>query len=127
MIFLNLFDRLIKKKDVYFKYSNEEQFTGEYNYDGKKIYCISKTFTTSSSNVTSWTDVGLVINNLYRVIDISGYGDDGTQFITVPRYESSSFYLLITFYSIKRGLTYKSVGYPSKKITVIVKYTKTTD
>lgn len=127
MIFLNLFDRFIKKKDVYFKHSNDEQFTGEYSYDGKKIYCITHTFTTSSSNVTSWTDVGLVIKDLYRVIDIQGYSDDASQFNTYPRYESSSNYLLLTFYTSARGMVYKSVGYPSKKITVNVKYTKTTD
>ena len=28
----------IEKKDIYFKYSTEEQFTGEYWIDGKKIY-----------------------------------------------------------------------------------------
>ena len=28
----------LRKKDVYFKYSTEEQFTGEYWIDGKKIY-----------------------------------------------------------------------------------------
>ena len=36
-------------------------------------------------------------------------------------------YLLLTFYTSARGMVYKSVGYPSKKITVNVKYTKTTD
>lgn len=126
MTFLNLFDRFIKKKDVYFKYSKKEQFTGEYNYDGKKIYCISKTFTTSSSNVTSWTIVELTISNLYRVISIEGYSDDGTQFNTYPRYEGSSNYLLLAFDNSKK-LIYQCVGYPSKKVTVIVKYTKTTD
>lgn len=28
----------LQKKDLYFKYSKEEQFTGEYWIDGKKIY-----------------------------------------------------------------------------------------
>lgn len=28
----------LRKKDVYFKYSIEEQWTGEYWLDGKKIY-----------------------------------------------------------------------------------------
>lgn len=126
MIFLNLFDRLIKKKDVYFKYSNKEQFTGEYNYDGKKIYCISKTFTTSSSNVTSWKGLGFYINDLYRIIDIKGYSDDRTQFNTYPRYEDSNAYLLLTFFD-NNELAYRFSSYTNKKITVIVKYTKTTD
>ena len=29
----------VKQKDVYFKYSTDEQWTGEYWLDGKKIYC----------------------------------------------------------------------------------------
>lgn len=51
MYFLNLKDKIlgkiyIKQKDVYFKYSTEEQFTGEYWLDGKKIY----------TTIISWTD-----------------------------------------------------------------------
>lgn len=32
----------LQRKDTFFQYSSEEQFTGEYDYRGKKIY--SKTF-----------------------------------------------------------------------------------
>lgn len=38
-MFLNLGGHFVKKKDVYFQYSNAEQFTGKYWIDGKKIYC----------------------------------------------------------------------------------------
>lgn len=44
MYFLNLKDKIlgkiyIKQKDVYFKYSTDEQWTGEYWINGAKIYC----------------------------------------------------------------------------------------
>ena len=39
MKFIKFFGNKVRKKDVYFKYSTEEQFTGEYWIDGKKIYC----------------------------------------------------------------------------------------
>lgn len=39
---IQLFDLItglrLRKKNVYFQYSTEEQFTGEYWIDGKKIY-----------------------------------------------------------------------------------------
>lgn len=35
----------LQRKDTFFQYSTEEQFTGEYDYRGKKIY--SKTFVKS--------------------------------------------------------------------------------
>lgn len=35
---LNLFNRIINRKDVCFKFSTEEQWTGDYWIDGKKIY-----------------------------------------------------------------------------------------
>ena len=78
-------------------YSTSEQFTGDYNYDGKKIYCITYTFTTSSYIVTLWTGLGFYINDLYRIIDIKGYSDDGTQYNTYPRYENPEMYLMFTF------------------------------
>lgn len=36
MKFIKFFGNKVRKKDVYFKYSTEEQFTGEYWIDGKK-------------------------------------------------------------------------------------------
>lgn len=66
MTFLNLFDRFIKKKDVYFKHSKEEQFTGNYWHDGKKIYSIVKQF--SLQGVALQT-INLNIQNLKEYIN----------------------------------------------------------
>ena len=107
-------------------YSTSEQFTGDYNYDGKKIYCITYTFTTSSYIVTLWTGLGFYINDLYRIIDIKGYSDDGTQYNTYPRYENPEIYLMFTFLENKE-LAYKFSGYTNKKITITIRYTKTTE
>ena len=45
----------LRKKDVYFKYSTEEQWTGEYWLDGKKIYSkvIQSTGVLSSAGVVN--------------------------------------------------------------------------
>ena len=45
----------LRKKDVYFKYSIEEQWTGEYWLDGKKIYSkvIQSTGVLSSAGVVN--------------------------------------------------------------------------
>lgn len=60
MIFLDLFNRLIKKKDVYFKYSEEEQFTGDYWVDGKQIYTKTVKYNgNESSNINSDIDLGI--------------------------------------------------------------------
>lgn len=36
MSFIDFFGNVVRKKDVYFKYSTDEQWTGEYWIDGKK-------------------------------------------------------------------------------------------
>ena len=116
----------IEKNNIYFKYSENEQWTGEYNYDGKKIYIKTASFITSSSNVGAWASTGIILANMYRVLDIRGYSDDGAQFNTYPRYESSS-YLLNLCSGVQKDILYMCAGYPSKKITLNILYTKTTD
>lgn len=116
----------IEKNNIYFKYSENEQWTGEYNYDGKKIYIKTASFITSSSNVGAWASTGIILANMYRVLDIRGYSDDGTQFNTYPRYESSSYFLNLCS-GVQKDILYMCAGYPSKKITLNILYTKTTD
>ena len=41
MAFVDFFGNVVRKKDVYFKYSTDEQWTGEYWIDGHKIYQVS--------------------------------------------------------------------------------------
>ena len=116
----------IEKNNIYFKYSKNEQWTGEYNYDGKKIYIKTASFITSSSNVGAWASTGIILANMYRVLDIRGYSDDGAQFNTYPRYESSSYFLNLCS-GVQKDILYMCAGYPSKKITLNILYTKTTD
>ena len=116
----------IEKNNIYFKYSENEQWTGEYNYDGKKIYIKTASFITSSSNVGAWASTGIILANMYRVLDIRGYSDDGAQFNTYPRYESSSYFLNLCS-GVQKDILYMCAGYPSKKITLNILYTKTTD
>ena len=42
----------VKQKDVYFKYSTDEQWTGEYWLDGKKIY--TKTIYQKKGGICTW-------------------------------------------------------------------------
>lgn len=68
MIFLNLFDRLIKKKDVYYKYSTDEQFTGEYWLDGKKIYTKTVKYNANgSTNINTNVDLGISSSNVNEI------------------------------------------------------------
>lgn len=41
MAFVDFFGNFVRKKDVYLKYSTNEQWTGEYWIDGHKIYQVS--------------------------------------------------------------------------------------
>lgn len=68
MIFLNLFNRLIKRKDVYFKYSTSEQFTGEYWLDGKKIYTKTVKYDGNNlSNISTNVDLGISSSNTNEI------------------------------------------------------------
>ena len=71
---IQLFDLItglrLRKKNVHFQYSTEEQFTGEYWVDGKKIYC--KTITGSSGGKTSvLINHGVANIGSYRAFDYS--------------------------------------------------------
>ena len=64
MSFINFFGNVVRKKDVYFKYSTDEQWTGEYWIDGKKIY--AKVIPVSGFSSTKNISHG--ISNLHRVL-----------------------------------------------------------
>lgn len=117
----------INDRSLNFKYSDSEQWTGEYNYDGKKIYIIGYTFTTSQSDVTTWTSTGLKLSNIYRILDIRGYSDDDSQFNYYPRYEGPNLYLNFAYTKIDETICYQVAAFSNKKITINVKYTKTSD
>lgn len=61
---LNLFrlksGNRLDRKDTFFQYSTEEQFTGEYWYDGKKIYTKTIRYDgNGSTNINNDVDTGL--------------------------------------------------------------------
>lgn len=64
MSFIDFFGNVVRKKDVYFKYSTDEQWTGEYWIDGKKIYCK----VVSVRGFTEDKYVAHNISNLHRVL-----------------------------------------------------------
>lgn len=62
-------NKLISRKCVYEKYSTEEQFTGKYWIDGKKIY--KKAFTGTTASTATSAILGN-LDNKDKVISISG-------------------------------------------------------
>lgn len=66
---IKLFDLLngtrLRKKNVYLQYSNQEQFTGDYWIDGKKIYC--RGFSGAYSNVNAELNKVKVSQLLYAI------------------------------------------------------------
>ena len=86
----------LRKKDVYFKYSTEEQFTGEYWIDGKKIY----TKVIKATGVLSKAETSNIkhdIINLSEFVDYDVFvqGDDGLYRLPVVYYSnvtSGTFY-----------------------------------
>ncbi len=78
MSFIDFFGNKVRKKDVYFKYSTEEQWTGEYWIDGKKIY----TKVIKATGVLSKAETSNIkhdIINLSEFVDYDVFvqGDDG--------------------------------------------------
>lgn len=63
MSFINFFGNVVRKKDVYFKYSTSEQWTGEYYIDGKKIYQVSYNL----GNINAFKPIA-TISNFGRVV-----------------------------------------------------------
>ena len=82
MSFIDFFGNVVRKKDVYFKYSTDEQWTGEYWIDGKKIYCK----VVSVSGFTKDKYVAHNISNLHRILscDLFVMFNDGTNHM-MPR------------------------------------------
>lgn len=130
MIFLNLFDRLIKKKDVYFKFSTDEQWTGEYWLDGKKIY--TKTFYTSTSgNAEVKINHGISNIGTFRSFDLGNsfwFNKSSNQAYPLNTYVNASSWS--TSYTITN--TQLQMNYGANFVTdwglyITIRYTKTTD
>lgn len=129
MIFLNLFDRLIKKKDVYFKFSTDEQWTGEYWIDGKKIY--TKTLVASIQDFISGVNHGVSNIGSYRVFDLKNcfWIVSSSSYYPIPTYESSNAFIMPYIFNNTTVLLKVGTSWNSGKQScyVTIRYTKTTD
>lgn len=72
----------MRKKDVYFKYSTEEQFTGEYWINGVKIYC--KVIPISGFNANKSIDHGISNFNRALSVDVFVKHSNGYNYM-IPR------------------------------------------
>lgn len=73
---LNFFNRIIKRKDVCFEFSTEEQWTGDYWVDGKKIY--QRTFQTGAQSSQSvWSTALSGIDKIWYDMANSFYIEAG--------------------------------------------------
>lgn len=101
---LKLFDLLngtrLRKKNVFLQYSNQEQFTGDYWVDGKKIYC--KTIYASVTGVNAKIPHNVSNIGSYKCIDYSNtFIDGGSQsFMAIQVYDSSSLSNFFSFHNI---------------------------
>lgn len=59
----------LRKRNIFFRYSKDEQFTGEYWLDGKPIYC--KTIIASTDSLNDKVTHGISNIGSYRTIDLN--------------------------------------------------------
>lgn len=116
----------VKQKDVYFKYSTDEQWTGGYWIDGKKIYCK----VVSVRGFTKDKYVAHNISNLHRVLscDLFVKFNDGTNHM-MPRAHKDNDHDGISIQVNKTNLILQvgqSNGFADATGYAILKYIKTT-
>ena len=125
MSFIDFFGNVARKKDVYFKYSTDEQWTGEYWIDGKKIYCK----VVSVSGFTKDKYVAHNISNLHRILscDLFVMFNDGTNHM-MPRAHKDNDHDGISVQVTKTNLILQvgqSNGFADVTGYAILKYIKT--
>ena len=125
MSFIDFFGNVVRKKDVYFKYSTDEQWTGEYWIDGKKIYCK----VVSVSGFTKDKYVAHNISNLHRILscDLFVMFNDGTNHM-MPRAHKDNDHEGISVQVTKTNLILQvgqSNGFADVTGYAILKYIKT--
>ena len=125
MSFIDFFGNVVRKKDVYFKYSTDEQWTGEYWIDGKKIYCK----VVSVSGFTKDKYVAHNISNLHRILscDLFVMFNDGTNHM-MPRAHKDNAHDGISVQVTKTNLILQvgqSNGFADVTGYAILKYIKT--
>lgn len=125
MSFIDFFGNVVRRKDVYFKYSTDEQWTGEYWIDGKKIYCK----VVSVSGFTKDKYVAHNISNLHGVLscDLFVKFNDGTNHM-MPRAHKDNDHDGISIQVNKTSLILQvgqSNGFADATGYAILKYVKT--
>ena len=125
MSFIDFFGNVVRKKDVYFNYSTDEQWTGEYWIDGKKIYCK----VVSVSGFTKDKYVAHNISNLHRILscDLFVMFNDGTNHM-MPRAHKDNDHDGISVQVTKTNLILQvgqSNGFADVTGYAILKYIKT--
>lgn len=125
MSFIDFFGNVVRRKDVYFKYSTDEQWTGEYWIDGKKIYCK----VVYVSGFTKDKYVAHNISNLHRVLscDLFVLFNDGTNHM-MPRAHKDNDHDGISIQVNKTNLILQvgqSNGFADATGYAILKYIKT--
>lgn len=126
MSFIDFFGNVVRKKDVYFKYSTDEQWTGEYWIDGKKIYC-KVILVTGFDSKDKY--VAHNISDLYRVLscDLFMKTSDGTNHM-MPRAHKDNDHDGISVQVTKTNLILQvgqSNGFADVTGYAILKYIKT--
>lgn len=131
MSFIETFGKLFKQKDVYFKFSTDEQFTGDYWIDGKKIY--QKTVQWAGLAVGKIT-ISLNTKNVENIIDynIIAKSSVSSFFYKFPSVyyangNSGTFY--DTYFSIDSNniIAFNSTSWSGYTFYATIKYTKTND
>ena len=107
-----------------FEYSTNETKCGVW-INNKPIYRKVLDFTTSASNVTTWTDLTQISTNVDSVINMYGYTVFGNNKTPIPRYEGTSYFII--FLCVGDVLRYRCVGFNSVDCKLVVEFTKTTD
>lgn len=125
MSFIDFFGNVVRKKDVYFKYSTDEQWTGEYWINGKKIYCK----VVSVSGFTKDKYVAHNISNLHRILSCNLFVmfNDGTNHM-MPRAHKDNDHDGISVQVTKTNLILQvgqSNGFANVTGYAILKYIKT--
>ena len=123
---LNLLQSNVEQaiNDITNEYSSNEIIVGKW-INGETIYRKVFNFTTSSSSVTTWTNIVEISNNLDKIINMYGYTEFGGNKTPIPRYESSSYYLI--FLVSGNYLRYRCVGFTSVDCYLVIEYTKNSD
>lgn len=133
MKFFDTHGLLYKKKDVYFKHSSGEQFTGRYWIDGKKIYTKTLIITLSGEQNQSFNH-GLSMGS-FRAIDIAHSAfktneKDNMEFPIGSFYDTASYATIYGLYDtnigVKIGSNWAS-AFNGGKLYLTVNYTKSNE